>query len=397
MQHLANVELQLVMHGLDVKSLLQFARCSSQTLRLADTRFAWKFTVRRVTCPTDDPPLPPTSLLRHAPVALRLVWPQADRFQGVKRPALFVSQCFALASLAQVRKLHLTPDAPMCNALIRQILAHPTMQHLRVLWLHTDFQDHGPAAESESDAHLLASLPRLHTLSVRTGLSGATRWTLLPAAPALATLHIVNGSTSVDGQRVDDGCARIGDAGLRYLNSCGRITQLSVAGSALYEGAFRGLFASPCMQRLRTLKLVNFCARHPPHQPLVVAATAEDYAASFAALTHLHTLTLLGCLELEELLPHVVLAPALRSLVIEVPTIAVEITRLSLVPPPASLVSQVLALAPQLSVRLLLQNFKLHTSLRLSYASGLDPAVAARFSMRFTQPAADPTARLSID
>jgi hypothetical protein len=44
-----------------------------------------------------------------------------------------------------------------------------------------------------------------------------------------------------------------------------------------------------------------------------------------------------------------------------------------------------LALAPQLSVQLLLHSLVLNESLRLSYANELAPAVASRFSLVFGQ------------
>jgi hypothetical protein len=39
---LADVELQLVMQGLDASELLQLARCSKQMMHAADSPFAWQ-------------------------------------------------------------------------------------------------------------------------------------------------------------------------------------------------------------------------------------------------------------------------------------------------------------------------------------------------------------------
>ena len=64
MQRLADIELQLVMHGLTCAELLRFARCSRWLLHAADSAFAWQH-------------VPQPLLLRHqlvAPSWLRRVW-----------------------------------------------------------------------------------------------------------------------------------------------------------------------------------------------------------------------------------------------------------------------------------------------------------------------------------
>jgi hypothetical protein len=43
MNQLADVELQLIMHGLQATELLQLARCSHRLMHAADSAFAWKF------------------------------------------------------------------------------------------------------------------------------------------------------------------------------------------------------------------------------------------------------------------------------------------------------------------------------------------------------------------
>lgn len=357
MQRLADVELQSIMHGLDLKSLLFFARCSRQLLRLVDTRFAWKFTVRHVTFPAPSSCPPPTSLFRHAPVVLR------SSVSGVDQ----LAQLFAVAVALNVKKLHLPwGDALLPNECMRTILAHPSMQQLRVLWIHSTALDVKNGDESE--ARLVTTLPRLHILSIHTGYKTATRWSLLPAAPALTSLIIREGSAAVD-----EGC-------LRYLNSCTKITQLTISGSALRGGGFRSLFTSPSMQRLRTLTLKPLSANRVDWDDAPPVA-AGDLVAAFTALTHLQTLTLNSCRDLDDLLPHLSSATALRSLVVEVKFISDEGEVADCTPSRGALL-QLLTALPSLRCRMLLQRTFFHyPAATLAFAEQMTGAVGQRFAL----------------
>ena len=308
MERLADVELQLVMHGLDARSLLQFARCSRPLLHAADHPFAWLHASLHILGwqveSASSSSSPPSRLLRHARLSVRF-----DKSRPTEQGAIAVqAQPFvdALRSLASPLH-HLTcTDATKPRISLeqwQQILAAPSARHLRTLRMAGDMCR---SSFDDETVRAISRLAHLHTLAVECCAEDSAVWAALPDAPALTSLQIVDRHRST---LEDD----FGNSCLHYVRQCSKLTHLNIWSFALALNGgdeLRSFFAdSPHhMQRLESLQLTMDCDELLP-APCV---------AAFSSLVHLHSLHLAHCTSVSWLLPHVRAAPVLRRLRLEV-------------------------------------------------------------------------------
>jgi hypothetical protein len=96
---------------------------------------------------------------------------------------------------------------------------------------------------------------------------------------------------------------------------CRELTTLRIDRPALYGGAFLKFFTRPSIQQqIRQLTLSEFHAAGHRLISWYKSVPAADYAAAFAGLHALHSLTLRRVTDIDSMLPHVALAPSLRVL-----------------------------------------------------------------------------------
>ena len=306
LKRLADVELQLVMHGLDAPSLLQFARCSHQLLHAADHPFAWS-------CSSSPalhlPPSKlevavahPACLLRHSRVAL--CWSATDPAASVRSESAH-QLIGAVSSLAlplhELAYLDSSRDFRVSKSDWMRVLTSPAVHPLRILRMI------GCSAGVSLDASIvraIAQLPHLHTLAVDQCALKADMWAALPDAPALTSLAIVDHHQ----RTLEDGFA---NSCLRFVAQCSKLIHLDIQSFALQGAGFQALFAlSPHIRRLQSLTLRRLdCRSVPP----------AAYAAVFSSLAELHSVRLLDCRGIHSLLPSLACAGALRHLDVEVP------------------------------------------------------------------------------
>jgi hypothetical protein len=327
MERLAIVELQIIMQQMECKELLAFARCNSKLMHVAESPFAWRHATLRLNLAqtTAAGATAPSRLLRHARTFVH-----------------WTSSSFPLPSAAidalQASNLSLHElDASGCARIEplqwARILALPQAQHLRLVRLH---QMRIQGEEGVVDMiRALVALPRLHTLRLM-HLADARLWSpLLPSAPALTSLDIGDSFLPEESVMMD-------------VAKCDELKHLALHSPSLYGERFLAFFTSPSIMRaLESLSLHSFfcgpvpfagCASVPP----------VDYAAAFASLRSLHTLTLGRCFGLDLLLPHLAALSSLRQL------------RIDFSPPPLGM-SNHLALP---SVSVILQLLTASTDLR---------------------------------
>jgi len=301
MQRLADVELQLVMHGLAAREILKLARCSRCLLHAADAPFAWQHTrlcvdaklesniaiLRRIigwfrhpsTASGESP-----QLVRHTKVTLR--WRGDDGYLAV------------LATASRVPALALYElDASNCGLFDPShwtlVLGSPCMQQLRVLRM--DSGTHYGATHSVA-MKAVVQLPHLHTLHMRPpyyACSYASNLGLLSQVPALTALHIHDTFAALYSARIA---------------ACSKLVELAVYWPSSRGPCWPSFFARPQIQQLRSLKLDRF---------KVLRQEEEEFVASFTGMRHLHTLHLASCDGIAVLMPALAHAPMLRLLTIE--------------------------------------------------------------------------------
>jgi hypothetical protein len=200
------------------------------------------------------------------------------------------------------------------------VLAHPMLQQLRVL--------HMSDAVDETMMRLIAQLSSLHSLSFHHVVAPPIA-TLLPSCPSLTALKLHDFSTAdtfallplLDAKRGGlkqrDSVVFTHDqfALLPYAAKCAGLKHLAVSHPLLYGRRFIECFRSPNLQRLESLELEHFSAsKHDRRRKPIPPA---DFIAAFQALRCLHSLTLVQWNDVDDLLPHLVHAPALRSLTLQ--------------------------------------------------------------------------------
>lgn len=271
--HLADVELQLVLQYLDKYDKLAAARCSRRLLAVADTKFAWlgawscvhfrdHESLQRIR----------TSLLRHAPVALTV---------ALHRPSDLPVTLDAAAAVPLLGELHLIGDqmGPMAD-----LLTSPALQRLPLLSLEAGRAD----------------LPQLLTLAA--------------AFPQLRTLHLPNAS----GARLDPLLHMTALTELRIhlypggeahqfdvIGRCTQLHSLSVSSPGFSDDQLAAFFCAPVMAQLRHLEVRHFSTG---------AVDVGVFAAAFSRMERLHSLRLDGVGGVDSLLSQLHHAPALRRL-----------------------------------------------------------------------------------
>ena len=341
MERLADVELQLVMHGLDARSLLQFARCSRPLLHAADHPFAWLHASLHILGwqveSASSPCSPPSRLLRHARLSVRF-----DNSRPTEQGNIAVeAQQFvdALRSLASPLH-HLTcTDSTKPRISLQQwqqILGAPSARHLRTL--HVVGCMYGLCFD-DSTVHAIARLPHLHTLVVERCAAHPDMWAALHSAPALTSLRMVDMHAMQREEREE----RFGNSCLQHVRQCSKLTHLDIWSFALQGDGFDSFFAgSPHMRQLHSLQLTCLeCADVP----------SAAYMSAFSALEHMHSLHLARCASVNSLLPHLRCAVALLDLTLEV---AEEQVTQDEDTPSTSVVADLLLAAPLLHCVLLL-------------------------------------------
>jgi len=182
---LATVEVQLVMHNLDLQSLLRFARCCSRLHRAASADFAWRAlsplelaSTTRSTVAGDDRPLGTllsSSLLRHVEVALRWVAPSAPVPQGpdapgaVHHPPVTEEEFVSILSVSRVASLDTRGRVGITADMWTRLFRSPSIRGLRTLL-------GGRAFGMMKEPSLLSeeNLPSLTHLSLSGGEAHAT-------------------------------------------------------------------------------------------------------------------------------------------------------------------------------------------------------------------------------
>jgi hypothetical protein len=359
---LADVELQLIMHGLDALSLLHLAQCSSRLLHAAQSPFAWKCTTLDLSFTVPGP----SSLLRQfVNVSLKFCAPRPAANGSV--PAFDEAYFLGLDLLANnlnVTKLDLSKMTFRhfnVKQLKRTLSSRRLRDGLRVLVLHRpDTRIDLP----EGMVKLVTSLTRLHTLHMCPGPGDANRWKSLHNMKGLTDLHIA------------DGVSDVPRSCLPFVAQCVNLRHLRILGPSFCEGAWRNFFASPNMQRLQSLHIKHFAARTAVYTN-VVTVPPQDYAEAFASLKDLHTLQLSRVEDVDAMLVHVHLAPNLRMLVVDSSGSAVYT-------PSDSVLKKLLSSAPNLHCKILSPKYQaaLFPQFLLDLAA---PLIAAfgRFSLGF--------------
>ena len=293
MNSLADVELQLCMHGLSRKEILTFARCSARLMHAASDPFAWQ---RAGLLALSSESLPAISavthpfpywLLRSMPVALRCNYstvqpnskPDPD---GTMRRILSSSSALLIHSL----------DATRFDRIPRErweaLLVAPRMQQLRVLMAWCNDPD-------GRLLRLLSGLPRLHTLRLTFAVAASNpdAWASIVDAPALTSLSV----------------GHPGLLALAQMARCSQLRQLALSSFKLTSSASRAALAG--FSQIEHLSL-----EHGAVSPDSVD-DGQCHRAMFSSLVRLHTLRLVQIPKLDLVLPSIAAAPCLTALHVE--------------------------------------------------------------------------------
>jgi hypothetical protein len=324
-ERLADIELQLCMHGMQAGERLRWARCSRQLLHAAASPFAWRFVqplqiqatslsapsltaVNRLKAPL-LPIAPSSSFLRHIP--LHLQWTD-DRAHVLPQSALAGLDALQRAE-AQIHSLDTSSCRDVHPSIMRVLLSpvrlSSILSHLRVLRLHEPSSKALAMKGYPGVLELLAThaSTHLHTLSIPEALDSATMSALathlLPALQRnLTSLHLNAGDNWGAGQA----------AVLESIAQCGSLTHLGLAqpNSIRIEEAFEAFFTSPNMRRLQSLTLRSFSAGGlNPHSGIL-----PNFCAAFRAMDQLHSLDLINTYSVDSMLASLDSAVSLRSL-----------------------------------------------------------------------------------
>ena len=372
LQRLADVELQLVMHGLEAAEILTLARCHRRLLHAANSAFAWKqaptLCLRSIPAADSDSALLPPLVARYSSIGLVLTNPYVTpkhRFHSRRqvrvqaeakaeqqanaeadRLLAFAERCAARAPAggagAGVGKVHLLDMRHSHFARAAQwerMLLSPALRELRVLVIQDLHHYQGPMQLGVMRA--IADMPHLHTLTVASMHNeSAEHWSLLAEAPALTSLSFID-SLAQNYSR------------LMHVAQCPQLRHLAVIRPGLYgRGTFARFFESPRIQALETLQLDTFWLEDNS-QVRSVPPSAAVLAASFISMRCLHSLHLRHVYAIDSIFPALAHAPVLVRLKIEPHAQAKRDGSYSSSPSPQPL-SQLLMHTPALSCILLL-------------------------------------------
>ena len=279
--------LQLVMHGLTAREILAFARCSRETFHAADAPFAFAHSTLAIDSMTLLAAPLSCPLLRHIPLVVTLrPPPHRSTTSEVSRDghlAALASRAFRIVELNAVGCLMTLPQWS------RMLSAPRIRSSLRTLLLALDREDdHIEIVKCISALQTLTSLSLYLSYCINVDLG------VLVTCPLLSTLSLTfhQGSASTS---------------LLQLAECRSITALTIretnliSETALIQAIARCLF----IPQLQSLSL-DYLSFDPLH--------AQEWAALFAALTSLESLTLRYVQPDVPLLPYLSAARRLRSL-----------------------------------------------------------------------------------
>lgn len=319
MAALAKVELQLVMHFLDCRSLLFFARSSRWLYAAADFDFAWKhappprllFSANRLSLPHQLS----RSLLRHlSSVAVRWegVWPGQS------------SACAYLATLLQILRI----STLQFNYMELNMAQWQQLGESRALDSLTGLELSWSRAPV-GFLHHLTRLPRLSSLSLDCYSTNNTdSLAELPQLQSLTRLVLSNSRAGYYGS----------------IARCRGLRHLSMHWDDAAKPAFlRMLHSLNLRATLQSLELHNI-SLFPPSQPSEQQKQALQ--AAFSSFMQLHSLSFIHCrfFHPEFLLLHLASALPLSRLQLEPESRLDE--------PTLSVVTQLLPSAPQLHLSL---------------------------------------------
>lgn len=335
------VSVQQVMHFLPAADIIKLARCSKRLYRDGGEPFAWK--VATITLNIDHKEPPPTllqtmfssskQLLRKSTALLPSPW--------VAKPAVVPPRPLFLAHARitlnwPIRGFHIPPyhlnlavlalldripavhsftttvvsvppmksrsvNLPVTTALCT-ILGHPKMRALSSLKLYDAAR---PGYATLEMMRAIAALPALTHLdiTVSAGIDHSV-WERLTACPSLTSLHLHDNQTSQAPNR------------LTHVAQCPHLTALSISMPSLHGSQFRSFFLSEHMRRLVKLKL-DWLHCNGRVSILCEGIPQADFAEVFGALTLLEEIHLSRVHDIDAMLPHLALAPALRRCVIQ--------------------------------------------------------------------------------
>ena len=231
------------------------------------------------------------SLVHHIPLFVHWSPPSESRFVGDEELPAFLARL----SPSNLQALDASPRA-LKLAQWKILLAHPSMQRLRILHMFK-MVGGGLQQVDEELLRIIVALPMLHTLASRP-FESPQAWLLLSSAPALTLLTLT------------DALAHAESSVLPFVAECGHLTHLDMRSPWLYGSAFATFFASQNIQQLQRLRISMYYAQNEDE----FVVSPEEYAAAFASMRCLTSLTLDGIDHIDSMLPHVSSAPVLRHL-----------------------------------------------------------------------------------
>jgi hypothetical protein len=301
LDRLADVELQLVMQGLDFASLLKFARVSRRARHLAQSVVVWKHVpaihiamdvpnlghIRYNSIVFANPAWQSNPLLRHVPVTMTLETINSSVPWFYMRFASgWMERLPHKISALDVSGIELDPP-------FRQVfLTHPSLQHMRKLRIEYNNDWNDPATLSS-----IAQLPHLQTLEMQLSGDIGEICTHVHRCPALRNLS-VRLHFREEGYSIFSNFAQITRV---------RLVQMLLRGS---DHHLPLLFASLHCVTHMTLEDVHFFGAWDP-------VAMAFLTGAWSALSSLHTLYLVradNCDTFQCMLPYVHHAPMLRQL-----------------------------------------------------------------------------------
>ena len=327
---------QSIMHFCSVAEIIALARCSTRLYCDGGQPFAWKHATISINAdhvqpqPTllqrmysssrqalsrsaalvpwlSCPPVVHPPLLAHARISLP--WtirgpfvPCAALHHGVlalldRIPAVHT---FSPALILAPLRVSKGPTVSAVDAFCL-VLRHPAMRSLTSLHLYEALH---PVSATKPLFDAISALPSLSHLSLNVSAAenAADAWEAIALCPALTSLHVHDYHAP---------------RRLKYVPRCPRLTALNISMPwALHGDRFRPFFLSEHMRRLVKLQLDwLYCAGRGSQ--LCEAISPDDFAEVFASMTRLEEIQLIRVYDVDALLPHLGLAPALRLCVIQ--------------------------------------------------------------------------------
>ena len=290
---LPDVLAQLVMQSLQLRELVQFARCSRRLLTQADSAFAFKH-VQPVTFRwSANGQRLFSKLLRRIPVKFR---PNIDPDDRAAMDALL-----AQLDSFQLYELDTTELSLPLRQCVR-LLEHSAMQSVQVLALEGN-EEWASCAVLEAAARL----PKLHSVLMLDTSEASLR-------PSVDSLCVLSASPSLTSLSIHDYTFRF-ESLVAALVGFPQLAHLTVKQPSIYDERWVAQFASPGLCNLISLTF-DWCLFNGPldgENPV----QPEHADAVFTSLTQLTSLQIKMPFGVDVFLPSIRCAAALRSLRIE--------------------------------------------------------------------------------